>query len=346
MPVISKRGWLFRHVSLVAIFAAAWPFGAARAQSGEEPLFAEEIIVTARKRSETVQDAPLSVQALGAARLEQLNVSSFEDYVRFTPSVSFVSEGPGQTKVVIRGVAESTGAADGGGRSSAALYLDEQPITVDAQSPDPRLVDIERVEVLSGPQGTLYGASSQSGTVRIITNKPDPGAYSGYLEGGLRFMEEGETSYDLNGAVNVPILKDRLALRVTAYEARDGGFIDNILSDTPGGTADNAAAAGDDVNTVQTSGARIAARLVLDPSWTATASYVFQEVNADGRSDYDPTLGDLQAVRFFDETFDDEWDQAALTIEGDLGFADLVLTGAYFTRKIAIRRITPPIISI
>jgi outer membrane receptor protein involved in Fe transport len=324
-----------RHASLFSLFVAAWPFGAAHAQTVEETLASEEIIVTARKRTESVQDAPLSVQAFGANRLEQLNVSSFEDYARFTPSVSFVSEGPGQTKIVIRGVAESTGAADGGGRSSAALYLDEQPITVDAQSPDPRLVDIERIEVLSGPQGTLYGASSQSGTVRVITNKPDLTRFGGYLEAGARSMEEGEASYDLNGALNLPIIEDRLAVRVTAYDARDGGFIDNLLSESPGGTLDNAEAAGENVNRVHTTGARVAARLALDPNWTATASYVFQNVEADGRSDYDPTLGDLQAVRFFEETFDDEWDQAALTVEGDAGFADLVISGAYFTRKIA-----------
>ncbi|MDX2275325.1 MAG: TonB-dependent receptor [Hyphomonadaceae bacterium] len=329
-----KRRWVLAgRVSLLALFAAAFPFASARAQAADETVSSEEIIVTARKRSESVQDAPLSIQAFGEAQLEQLNVNSFEDYVRFTPSVSFVSEGPGQTKIVIRGVAESTGAADGGGRSSAALYLDEQPITVDAQSPDPRLVDIERVEVLSGPQGTLYGASSQSGTIRIITNKPDTSGFGGYVEAGLRFMDEGESSYDLNGALNIPIVQDRLALRITGFDAEEGGFIDNVLGETPGGTTDNADVVGDDINASHAAGGRVAARWEINPNWSATAAYVFQDVDVDGRSDYDPSLGDLQAVRFFNETYNDEWDQTALTIEGDLGFADLVVTGAYFSRR-------------
>jgi len=333
MATMSWRWALARRVSLVALFAAAFPFTAARAQSIEEGVSADEIIVTARKRTESVQDAPLSIQAFGEAQLEQLNVTSFEDYARFTPSVSFISEGPGQTKVVIRGVAESTGAADGGGRSSAALYLDEQPITVDAQTPDPRLVDIERVEVLSGPQGTLYGASSQSGTIRIITNKPETSTFGGYIEGGLRFLDEGENSYDINGAVNIPIVQDRLAIRFTGFDAEEGGFIDNVFGETPGLSADNSNVVGDDINASHASGGRVAARWEVNADWNATVAYVFQEVDVAGRSDYDPGLGDLQAVRFFNETYNDEWDQTALTVQGDLGFADLVVTGAYFTRR-------------
>lgn len=330
---LMKWRWaLLRRVSSLALFAAAFPFQAVYAQEAVEE---DEIVVTARKREESLQDAPLSIQAFDEQRLEQLNVTSFEDYVRFTPSVSFISEGPGQSKIVIRGVAESTGAADGGGRSSAALYLDEQPITVDAQSPDPRLVDIARVEVLSGPQGTLYGASSQSGTLRIITNRPDTREFGGYLEGTLSSMDEGEGSYDLNGAINLPLLQDRLALRITGFDAEEGGFIDNVLGTTPGGTVDNANLVGDDINGSHSAGGRVALRWEIDANWVATTSYVFQEVDVDGRSDYDPSLGDLRAVRFFEETFNDEWDQTALTVEGDVGFADLVVTGAYFSRRTA-----------
>ncbi len=335
MNLSTLRWTLLGRVSVIALFAAAFPFSVVRAQETSDAATSEEIIVTARKRSESVQDAPLSIQAFGAAQLEQLNVTSFEDYVRFTPSVAFVSEGPGQSKIVIRGVAESTGAADGGGRSSAALYLDEQPITVDAQSPDPRLVDIERVEVLSGPQGTLYGASSQSGTIRIITAKPDTSGFGGYVEGAVRSMEEGEGSYDLNGAVNIPLVKDRLALRITGFDAEDGGFVDNMLGATPGGTLDNADVAGEDINSAHSSGGRLAARWEISADWAATAAYIFQDVDVDGRSDYDPSLGDLKAVRFFNETYTDEWNQSALTVEGDVGFADLVVTGAYFNRKTA-----------
>lgn len=329
---IHWRFSLLRRVSLLALAAAAFPISGAAAQEAPET---DEIIVTGRKREESLQDAPLSIQAFDTQRLEQLNAGSFEDYVRFTPSVSFVSEGPGQSKIVIRGVAESTGAADGGGRSSAGLYLDEQPITVDAQSPDPRLVDIARVEVLSGPQGTLYGASSQSGTIRIITNRPDTTEFGGYIEGTLRAMDAGEGSHDINGAINLPLIADRLALRLTGFDAQDGGFIDNVLGETPGGTVDNADVVATDVNGAHISGGRAALRWEINPAWVATASYVFQDTDVDGRSDYDPALGDLEAVRFFDESFSDEWEQTALTLAGDVGFADLVATGAYFSRRTA-----------
>jgi outer membrane receptor protein involved in Fe transport len=161
------RGLLLNQASRLAILMMTLPVGLAHAQgttpakpaeeanAPEETGQVERVTVTARKRSEDQQDAPISIQAITARKLEQFNADGFESYVRFTPSVSFISQGPGQSKIIIRGVAESTGSADGGGRSSSALYLDEQPITVDASSPDPRLVDIERIEVLSGPQGTL-----------------------------------------------------------------------------------------------------------------------------------------------------------------------------------------------
>jgi len=355
--MLRNRGLLLNQASRLAILMMTLPVGFAQAQSAApatpaKPAEAgtttttttsdgtapdngqvERVTVTARKRSEDQQDAPVSIQAISARKLEQFNADGFESYVRFTPSVSFVSQGPGQSKVVIRGVAESTGAGDGGGRSSSALYLDEQPITVDGSSPDPRLVDIERIEVLSGPQGTLYGASSQSGTIRIITKKPDLQVFEGFLEATGKATEHGAPSYDLNGAINIPLIPDQLALRVVGYRAEDGGFIDNVVGTTPGGSKDNADVVAKDVNTSLTEGTRASLRWQVNPDWRATASYTFQDVNLDGRSDYDPTVGDLQAVRFFKETFADRWDQSALTVEGNLGFADLVVTGAYFNRK-------------
>ncbi len=293
------------------------------------------IVVTARRRKETLQDIPLDIQAFDQKRLEALNVTGFDSYARFAPSISFVSTGPGQSKLVIRGVTESTGQGGGGGQSSAALYLDEQPITVDAANPDPRLIDIERIEVLSGPQGTLYGASSQSGTVRIITNKPDPARLAGAIEGGLGDTRHGALSYDINGMVNLPIVDDTLALRVVGFRTRDGGYIDNIAGATPGGTKDNAAFARRNVNREDSHGGRAALRWDFAPNWKATASFVFQDVDVDGRSDYDEDAGDLKAVRFANEHYHDDWKQYGLTVDGDLGFADAVLTTAYFDRKVS-----------
>jgi len=334
MKIAARPRTLMAQVSLAALAAAA-SFSPALAQTvpDGEPAVIDDVIVTARKLSENLQDAPLSIQALNAAQIERLNISVFEDYVRFTPSVSFVSQGPGQSKIVIRGVAESTGAADGGGRASSGLYLDEQPITVDGSSPDPRLVDIERIEVLSGPQGTLYGASSESGTIRIITNKPDVTRFGGYLEATGSHTEFGDASGDFNGAVNLPLVQDQFAVRLTGFVVEDGGFIDNVPGTTPGGTTDNSGVAGDNFNSARTTGGRLAARFVISPEWRATASHVFQDVDVRGRSDYDPSIGDLQAVRFFNEYFSDSWTQDSLTAEGDLGFAELLVTAGLFDRK-------------
>lgn len=293
------------------------------------------IIVTARRRRETLQDIPLDIQAFDQKRLEALNVTGFDSYARFAPSISFVSTGPGQSKLVIRGVTESTGQGGGGGQSSAALYLDEQPITVDAANPDPRLLDIERIEVLSGPQGTLYGASSQSGTVRIITNKPDPAKTAGYVEGGVSGTRHGALSYDVNAMLNLPVVADTLTLRVVGFRTRDGGYIDNVLGATPGGGKDNAAFVRRDVNREDSHGGRAALRWDFAPDWKATASFVFQDVDVAGRSDYDQDAGDLKAVRFLNEHYHDKWSQSGLTVNGDLGFADVVLAGAYFDRKVS-----------
>ncbi len=329
------RPWrLFGTVSIGAMMAAM----SAQTAVAQTALAAsdgpDEIVVTARKREESIQDAPLSIQAFGGEQIDKLNLNSFEDYVKFTPSVSFVSEGPGQSKVVIRGVTESTGASFASIQSSAGLYLDEQPITVNGASPDPRLVDIERIEVLPGPQGSLYGASSQSGTVRIITNKPDPTKIEGFVEAtGKTLFDTGDPSFDFNGALNLPIISDRLALRVTGFAVRDGGYIDNVLGATPGGASDNAAVVRDDVNRATYYGGRAALRLLINDDWTATASYLFQDLNVDGRSDYDPDVGDLQTVRFFNEFYEDRFQQGALTLEGDAGFADVVVASAYFNRK-------------
>ncbi|HOP19300.1 MAG TPA: TonB-dependent receptor [Amphiplicatus sp.] len=332
MPTLNGRAALLCNASFAVLLFASAP-SAAVAQVSPAT---EEIVVTARKRAESIQDAPLSIQAFDGQKVDELNLNSFEDYVRFTPSVSFVSEGPGQSSVVIRGVTDSTGASFSTIQSSAGLYLDEQPITVNGASPDPRLVDIERIEVLPGPQGSLYGASSQSGTVRIITNKPDPTQTEGYIEAtGKSLLKEGEESYDFNGALNIPLIQDKLAFRITGFAVRDGGYIDNVLGTTSGGTVDNADVVEDDVNSATYYGGRTALRYLVNDDWTVTAAYLFQDVNVHGRSDYDPDVGDLEAVRFFKEYYNDQFQQGALTIEGDAGVADFVLATAYFNRKTA-----------
>ncbi|HEY8122267.1 MAG TPA: Plug domain-containing protein, partial [Myxococcota bacterium] len=151
----------------------AAPAETAQAQTGG----VEEIIVTSQKRAENLQDVPVSVTAFGTQQLEDLRISDFDDYAKFLPSLSYTSGGPGFSRVFFRGVSSGDNGNHSGSQPTVGQYLDEQPITTIQGALDIHLYDIERVEALAGPQGTLYGASSQAGTIRIITNKPQPGEF-------------------------------------------------------------------------------------------------------------------------------------------------------------------------
>ncbi len=297
----------------------------------------EEIIVTAQKREESMQSVPVAIQALGSARLQELNVSSFEDYVRFLPSVSFQTFGPGFAQVYMRGVVSGGDGNHSGSQPSVGIYLDEQPITTIQGALDVHMYDIERVEALAGPQGTLFGASSQSGTLRIITNKPDPDAFAaGYgLEGN--YLSEGDAGYLAEGFVNLP-LSENAAVRLVGWARHDAGFIDNVAGTrtypTSGITVDNSGVAKDDYNDVDTFGARAALRLDLNESWTVTPALMAQRQEANGTFGFDPNVGDLEVSHLYPDTSDDKWVQAALTVEGKLANLDVVYAGAYLDRDV------------
>ncbi len=191
----------------------------------------EEIVVTATKRAESTQDIAVSINALGEDTLEQNDVDVFADYLLQLPNVNSAASGPGQGTIYIRGIASSapstTTAVAAGIAPNVALYLDEQPVTQVGRNLDIYAVDLNRVEVLPGPQGTLFGASAQAGAIRLITNKPKIGVYEGNANFGLSFTEGGEASYKLEATVNVPI-GDRFALRLTGFRDDAGGYIDNV----------------------------------------------------------------------------------------------------------------------
>ena len=191
----------------------------------------EEVVVTATKRPESLQDVPVAVSALTAETLEQTGVTNFEDYMLQLPGVTAGGSGPGQNTIYIRGVASTTPnltvAGVAGLSPNVAFYLDEQPLAQPGRNLDVYAADLERVEVLAGPQGTLFGASSQSGTVRLITNKPDPNANSAGLKFGTSFTPDGEMSNNVEAVVNFPVT-DQFTLRAVAYVDNQGGYIDNV----------------------------------------------------------------------------------------------------------------------
>ncbi len=323
-------------IAISAVLAA--PAGIAVAQDQEQEQqaegFLEEVLVTATKRTANIQDIPASIQAISEAQIKRSGLYSLDDYIRFIPSMSYVSSNPGSAKIIFRGIADD--AATFIAEPSASLYLDEQSLTLNA-TPDPRMVDIERIEALAGPQGTLYGASSQSGTLRIVTNKPDPTAFDANINLTFKGMSEGDSSYDVSAMLNQPV-SDTFAIRLVGFTARDGGFIDNVFGKHPrfgdDSISDNAAVVQDDFNEVRHSGGRITGRWFVGDDWTVTAGYIYQKTESDGRPEMDQTLGDLKVVRFRpDKEYDNQdWSQFALTIEGDLGFADFVSATSYFER--------------
>ena len=305
----------------------------AQAQDGAQSGGIDEITVTARKREESLQDISGSLQAFTGEDLKKQGISNIEDLARQAPSMNIIGGTAGANKIIFRGVSDNPGAFIAA--SSAALYIDEQPLTQFSINPEPRMIDIERVEALAGPQGTLYGDSSQSGTLRIITNKPDPTGFFANASAMIRAGEQSSASHEVSGVLNMPLVEDKFAIRLVGFSATDGGFIDNVAGVSPmKGTKNNVDAIGDDINDAKHVGGRLSAKWFMNDEWSVTAAYIGQSTKAGARNDYDPTVGDLQTVKFYRDTRDDEWTQGALTFDGSFGSVDFTSVTSYFDRKI------------
>jgi iron complex outermembrane recepter protein len=297
----------------------------------------DEIIVTAQKRSENLQKVPLSIQAIGTEKLDQLQVSAFEDYVKFLPSVTFQTGGPGFAKVYFRGVASGENANHSASQPTVGIYLDEQPITTIQGALDIHVYDLARVEALAGPQGTLYGASSEAGTIRLITNKPDTKGFYGGADAEINSVAHGGFGGSLESFVNVP-LSDKMAVRAVGWYVHDAGYIDNIAGSrtfpTSGVTRNNAPFVKNNYNDVDTYGGRAALGIDLDDNWTITPAIIAQVQKANGSFAQESGLKKLQVQQYNPEGSKDRWAQAALTIKGALGNWDVTYAGAYLKRKV------------
>ncbi len=300
----------------------------------------EEVVVTAQKQQENLQAVPMSIQAFSTAKLTELRITNFVDYAKFMPSVSFQTLGPGFTRVFMRGVASGDNGNHSGPMPSVGMYLDEQPITTIQGSLDIHLYDIERVEMLAGPQGTLYGASSQAGTIRTITNKPDATKFSASYDLQGTYVEDGDQGYTAEGYVNIP-LTDTSAIRLVGWYEHTPGYIDNVAGSMYFPSADitvtNANRVKKNYNDVDTYGGRAALRIDLNDTWAITPAVMGQVQKSNGIFAYDQNVGDLEVSHFFPEWSDDQWVQAALTIEGKIGNFDVVYSGAYLDRTVDSR---------
>jgi len=329
-----------------------------------------EIIVTAQRRNESIQKVPLTIQALSGDTLSKLNVTTFNDLLKYTPNVTYSSNGPGSGAIFMRGL--STGFA--GNQSSAtiayfpnvALYLDDQSMQFPARNADVYMADMQRVEVLEGPQGTLFGGGAEAGAVRYITNKPDLQNFGGHIEGSAGGTVGGAPNGSFNATINIPIIQDKLAIRGVIYDDHRGGYIDNVASNftransdggnhyfNNGGVAlpaaqqsnlgqyNNDALAKKDFNPVDYTGGRISAKWQINDNWDLLVAESYQKMDAEGTfatypigSDFQ-TLGKLQTTVFTPSYNKDSYENTAWTLNGKIGdFLKVVYTGAYMTRHI------------
>ena len=322
-------------VAVSTALAGSMCMTAAHGQDSGQPAL-EEIVVTAQKRTENLQDVPVSVQVLGNQQLEDLNLENFRSYIEFLPTVSWESERPGVAQIYMRGIASGGDGVHSGSMPSVGVYLDEQPITTINHILDLHMYDIARIETLAGPQGTFFGASSQSGTLRIITNKPVLGEYEGGFDIGINSVKDGDFGYSAEGFYNMPI-GDRAALRVVGWHVQHGGWIDNVENSVTlrgvGVTNTNTSLVEDDFYDQTISGARALLKIDLNDRWTVTPGLMFQQNDSNGVFFHDPEdIGDLAVDRYFDEYYDDSWYQASMTVEGQIGDMDFVYAGAYLDR--------------
>jgi len=318
----------------------------------QDDLAIDEVVVTAQKRAENLQDVPISIQTLGSESIKELNLTNFKEYTQMLPSVAMtptLGAGSSFSLVYMRGIAT---AGDGQATTSVpsvGMYLDEMSMTTIQGNLDVHMYDVARVEALAGPQGTQYGASSQAGTLRVITNKPDASGFSSSVSVGASTVDDGGTGYTVEGYVNAPI-GDNAAIRLVGWSRSDAGWIDNLLGSRtfPGvgtTTADditltNTDKAKDDYNTLDTLGARVALQVDLNDNWTISPTMMTQKSESRGAWG-DDINNVLQAgspknavTHFKDEYFDDQWSMIGLTIEGSVGSFDVIYAGSYLERDV------------
>jgi len=317
------------------------------------------IVVTATKTEEIdLQEAAVTVQAIDQKAMIEMNIGNFDDLRNNVPSLNAASRGPGQQTIFLRGMAVQpitvllSGAQ--GTQPNVALYLDEQPVTAPGRNMDVYATDLQRIEVLPGPQGTLFGASSQAGTIRYITNKPRLNEFDAGFTGMGSFTKDGEFNSSGEGYLNIPF-GTKTAARLAFYNVNYGGYIDNVRGeftldpevnpesavslDTLGEdatfeTVDNNDLVEDNFNDSFYKGLRAGVYHEFNLDWNLLVQNTFQELGADGVFDFDPDIGDLKVSRFFPDELRDKFNQTSWTVNGRLAMLDLVYTGAYLYREV------------
>ncbi|GGA56045.1 TonB-dependent receptor [Sphingomonas psychrolutea] len=328
LALLLASGASLALVAPSAAFAAPDPAAAAAAQAAPAAPAKDEltdIVVTAsRSGAESLQKVPIAVSVVNIDQITKSGQGNLSDLAKFTPSLSITEGAPGFNKFNMRGL--STGGyatSDTSDRSLVAVYLDDTPISVQGQTPDLKVYDLERVEILRGPQGTLFGAGSMAGTIRFVTAKPSLTKTFGTAEAGVATTEHGAASYNIRGMINLPIVSDTLAVRANFYVGRDGGFIDNIGLRNKQNANSN--------NTYQ---GRVAVRWTPSPDLTVDGSITYERSIARGLNSAFSGLAPYTVLTNGPEGTDDRFRLYQLGADYDAGFANLIVTGAYTDRAI------------
>jgi outer membrane receptor protein involved in Fe transport len=356
--------------------AAATPGSDSSTRTSTDSL--QEIVVTAQRRTENIQDVPISIQALTAQTLQQLNIGTFDDYIKFLPNVTSASNGPGQNEVFMRGLSAGSQASQASAITSVlpnvAIYLDNQSGQMPNRNLDIYAADLNRIEVLEGPQGTLFGAGAQAGVIRYITNEPKIDKTEGYVKAGYGVTAGGDPNTDLQAVLNVPLISEHMAIRAVIYNDRRGGYINNV-PDTfarkntdigihyanypavngqcpdgqpnngycvpPGSpTLHNNALVGNAINPVTYQGGRVELLYKFNDDWDVLLSQTYQNMEADGVFFQQPLsssgapLPPLE-VTLFNPAYDkDKFESTAWTVDGKIGSLKMVYTGGYLDRQV------------
>jgi iron complex outermembrane receptor protein len=323
----------------------------------------EEITVTAQRRSESIQDVPITIQAITGEQLGQLSVTTFDDAIKLLPNVSFSANGPGQGNIYMRGLSSGFNGAQSSASiapfPNVATYLDDQSLTFPSRNLDVYMVDMERIEVLEGPQGTLFGGGAEAGAIRYITNKPKLNVTEGRAEGGYGVTAHGDPNTSANIVLNLPLIDDTLAVRGVLYSDRRGGYIDNVpttFTRNPNvdrgpsaysasypahlDTYNNFGQAERAQNPTTYQGMRLAALYQINEDWSALIQQTYQYLDAEGMSVQMPiglgltALQPLQETSFLPAWNKDKSESTSWTLNGKIGFLKAIYTGSYLTRSV------------
>jgi iron complex outermembrane receptor protein len=335
--------------------SAGGPDISSSVQDGEPRV--DEIIVSATRRSESLQDVPIALTAFSGSTLEQMNVLTFDDFAKYVPGLSTAGTGPGQNEIYIRGISTSRDGIQVAGAFGAfpnvSVYLDDQSVQLPGRNLDIYVADMQRIEVLAGPQGTLYGAGAEAGAIRYITNPVKLNQWEGTASASYSSTAHGDPGTSVQAVLNIPVIDNVFALRALIYSDRRGGYITNVpgtftRSPTDAGivnyfggvvpansaTLSNYGLARDAFNPVSYSGARLSGLFQFDRDWSFLVQQSYQNLQADGSFAYNPLLGDLAVMQFNPSYDKDKFESTAWTLNGRVKALKLVYSGSYLVRNI------------